>query len=35
MLKNFHEAEITFQPTYKYIPGTDEFDDSAKQRVPS
>lgn len=34
-LKNFKEAEISFPPSYKYIPGSDEFDDSAKQRVPS
>lgn len=35
MLRNFREAKITFGPTYKYVPGTDEFDDSPKQRVPS
>ena len=35
LLKSFKEAEITFPPTYKYIPGSSDFDDSAKQRVPS
>lgn len=34
ILRTFSEAEITFAPTYKYIPGTENFDE-AKQRVPS
>eukprot|EP01063_Lacrimia_lanifica_P027348 TRINITY_DN3828_c0_g1_i1.p1 TRINITY_DN3828_c0_g1~~TRINITY_DN3828_c0_g1_i1.p1 ORF type:complete len:913 (+),score=308.21 TRINITY_DN3828_c0_g1_i1:145-2883(+) len=31
----FEEAKITFPPTYKYDCGTDNYDTSAKQRVPS
>jgi len=31
----FEEANIAFPPTYKYNKGTDVFDSSAKQRVPS
>jgi hypothetical protein len=31
----FDEAPIGFAPTYKYDPGTDDFDTSEKQRVPS
>ncbi len=34
-LRGFEEAEIGFAPTYKYATGSSEFDDSAKQRVPS
>lgn len=33
-LKSFGEAEITFPPTYKYDPGTQNFDTSSKQRTP-
>jgi len=29
------EAQITFIPTYKYNPGTNEFDTSKKKRVPA
>mmetsp|Transcript_60833 Transcript_60833/g.144972 ORF Transcript_60833/g.144972 Transcript_60833/m.144972 type:complete len:454 (-) Transcript_60833:24-1385(-) len=31
----FDEAEITFPPTYKFDPGTDEYDTSKKRRGPS
>ena len=34
ILRTFNEAQITFAPTYKYIPGTENFDED-KQRVPS
>lgn len=33
--KGFHEAKITFPPTYKYDPGTQRFDTSSKQRAPA
>ncbi|GLV34574.1 Inositol polyphosphate 5-phosphatase E [Carabus blaptoides fortunei] len=33
--KGFCEANITFPPTYKYDPGTQQFDTSAKQRTPA
>ena len=32
---DFHEGPITFAPTYKYDPFSDEYDTSEKQRVPS
>ncbi|XP_064093039.1 inositol polyphosphate 5-phosphatase E-like isoform X4 [Macrobrachium nipponense] len=31
----FEEGPITFAPTFKYDPGTDHYDTSSKQRVPS
>ncbi|EWC44995.1 hypothetical protein DRE_06275 [Drechslerella stenobrocha 248] len=34
-LRSFHEAPITFPPTYKYDVGTDVFDSSEKKRMPS
>lgn len=33
--KGFLEANITFPPTYKYDPGTQQFDTSSKQRAPA
>ncbi|XP_019872159.1 inositol polyphosphate 5-phosphatase E isoform X2 [Aethina tumida] len=33
--KGFCEAKITFPPTYKYDPGTQNFDTSSKQRTPA
>ena len=34
---HFHEGMITFNPTYKYIPGTDDYDNrpEKKMRVPA
>ncbi|KAL5117472.1 hypothetical protein ACEQ8H_004637 [Pleosporales sp. CAS-2024a] len=34
-LRAFIEAPITFAPTYKYDPGTDNYDTSEKQRSPA
>lgn len=33
--RGFMEANITFPPTYKYDPGTQNFDTSSKQRAPA
>ncbi|XP_046960005.1 inositol polyphosphate 5-phosphatase E isoform X2 [Vanessa cardui] len=33
--RDFREAPITFPPTYKYDPGSQQFDTSSKQRVPA
>nr|XP_023027137.1 72 kDa inositol polyphosphate 5-phosphatase [Leptinotarsa decemlineata] len=33
--KGFYEAKITFPPSYKYDPGTQNFDSSSKQRTPA
>ncbi|KAL6421707.1 hypothetical protein ACFW04_010936 [Cataglyphis niger] len=35
VLRGFEEASITFPPTYKYDPGTQNFDSSSKQRTPA
>ncbi|XP_014255150.1 inositol polyphosphate 5-phosphatase E isoform X2 [Cimex lectularius] len=35
ILKGFEEGPLTFAPTYKYDPGSMNFDTSNKQRVPS
>ena len=35
IFRGFKEHPITFRPTYKYDPGTDHFDTSSKQRIPS
>jgi hypothetical protein len=34
-LRAFEEAPITFQPTYKYNAGSDDYDTSGKQRIPA
>lgn len=33
--RGFNEAKITFPPTYKYDPGTQNFDSSSKNRTPA
>ncbi|XP_031762408.1 phosphatidylinositol polyphosphate 5-phosphatase type IV-like [Xenopus tropicalis] len=35
IFKGFKEAEIQFRPTYKFDIGSDDYDTSKKQRVPS
>jgi inositol polyphosphate 5-phosphatase INPP5E len=35
ILKGFKEAPIQFLPTYKYDPGTQNYDTSSKQRAPA
>lgn len=34
-LRSFKEADITFPPTYKFDPGTDDHDTSEKERIPA
>ncbi|OCF57415.1 hypothetical protein L486_04873 [Kwoniella mangroviensis CBS 10435] len=34
-LRSFEEAPITFPPTYKYNPGTHDYDSSEKRRIPA
>ena len=35
VFRGFSEDKIKFPPTYKYDPGTNQFDTSSKKRVPS
>ena len=34
-LSHFSEGPLTFDPTYKYNKGSDDYDDSSKQRTPA
>ena len=35
VFEGFREGKITFKPTYKYDPGTDDYDTSKKARIPA
>lgn len=35
LLKDYHEAPINFQPTFKYDPGSNHYDTSEKNRTPA
>lgn len=35
ILKHYKEGQITFLPTYKYDPFSEEYDTSKKQRTPA
>jgi len=35
IFKGFHEAPITFKPTYKFDSGTNNYDSSPKNRIPA
>ena len=34
-VQGYKEGELTFLPTFKFDPGTDVYDSSAKSRIPS
>ena len=34
-LRSFSEANISFAPTYKFDPGTNDYDTSEKERIPA
>lgn len=34
-MQGYHEGELTFPPTFKFDPGTDVYDSTAKSRIPS
>ena len=35
IFRGYSEDKVKFPPTYKYDPGTNQFDTSSKKRVPS
>ena len=35
IFRGYCEDKVRFPPTYKYDPGTNQFDTSSKKRVPS
>lgn len=35
VVQGYKEGELTFPPTFKFDPGTDVYDSSAKSRIPS
>ena len=35
VFEGFSEGKVSFKPTYKYDPGTDDYDSSKKARIPA